>query len=859
MAKYRVTSPEGVTFEVTAPDDATPDQVQAYAQQNMPKAEAPAKPAAPVRPQQRAADDFTDDIPKMLPRQRALPKENRTVTAANLANVLPGAVRGAGSIGATLLTPFDLAAGNTRSIGNPERRAGIDAGLRELGADPESAGYAFGKVGGEIAGTLGAGPAIAAGARALPIASQAPNIIRAIETGGFAAGARAPGAAGLAKNVATRAGGGAVAGGASAGLVDPELAPVGAAIGAFLPPALMAAGATGRGIGSVMRSGGSRAKAEELARVLGARTPQEVSDLARRLQAAETLVPGSGPTVSQVLQRPEASIAERVVSDSPGGVALQRKYQQQQQARTGALESVAPPHVGGVAQAREDFGQSVGRYAMAEDAAARGRTSALYQSVPQDEAALYLPELEPLRDKYFGPGSFTPRASADRAVQVAQEIGTSPVEAIRPVRDVASGQPRTLAQAVRRAGGLSLNRNEGLRGELIALRGDAKNLVMRNGGQSPDRIAQLMHEAGYIEQADAKTLLAALRDDATSRPQFSTFDLPERQWAAARDAAMGEPPGAGSIPKKVTLREFDNLRKSIGSSQRAAARDPERAAEAASLAEMKKALDDRVNEVVRGDGAIDETLPIAWADALDAARKSKVDQVARFRTGPQAAIFRQGADGQPLKQGGEIASAFWGNRPGLAADVDSFKRLVVDNPAQMGQFRSLITTHGAATSDAAGNLTTKFSKWVDQTLPGLKGAFSPAEVQTLQRIAKDIDRAAAAQKVGTSTGGSNTYQNAANALDLGMLDNPLLDRAAQFIPGVRALSGAMLNGARGYARNAKAERLADFFVDPNASANALLQLSQQPAPNALMRFLTDPRLERLGYLGAPVAATSGAR
>ena len=33
MAKYRITSPDGATFEVSAPDDATPDQVQAYAQQ----------------------------------------------------------------------------------------------------------------------------------------------------------------------------------------------------------------------------------------------------------------------------------------------------------------------------------------------------------------------------------------------------------------------------------------------------------------------------------------------------------------------------------------------------------------------------------------------------------------------------------------------------------------------------------------------------------------------------------------------------------------------------------------------------------------------------------------------------------
>jgi hypothetical protein len=35
MAEFRVTSPSGETFKITAPDDATPEQVQAYAQQMM--------------------------------------------------------------------------------------------------------------------------------------------------------------------------------------------------------------------------------------------------------------------------------------------------------------------------------------------------------------------------------------------------------------------------------------------------------------------------------------------------------------------------------------------------------------------------------------------------------------------------------------------------------------------------------------------------------------------------------------------------------------------------------------------------------------------------------------------------------
>ncbi len=53
-------------------------------------------------------------------------------SVAEKANLAAGAVRGASSIGATLLTPYDLLAGNTQSIGNPERRQAIEEGLRTI-------------------------------------------------------------------------------------------------------------------------------------------------------------------------------------------------------------------------------------------------------------------------------------------------------------------------------------------------------------------------------------------------------------------------------------------------------------------------------------------------------------------------------------------------------------------------------------------------------------------------------------------------------------------------------------------------------------------------------------------------------
>lgn len=89
---------------------------------------------------------------------------------SNLGDFGAGALRGAGSIGSTLLTPYDLLAGNTKSIGNPERRQAIDEGLKLMGADPESGMYKAGKIGAEIAGTLPIGGVIGQGAKALGMA-----------------------------------------------------------------------------------------------------------------------------------------------------------------------------------------------------------------------------------------------------------------------------------------------------------------------------------------------------------------------------------------------------------------------------------------------------------------------------------------------------------------------------------------------------------------------------------------------------------------------------------------------------------------------------------------------------------------
>lgn len=204
MPAYTVTAPDGKTYDVNAPEGATQEDAIAYVQKN-----------------------FYSE-----------PQKESSGIGQALGNIGAGLVRGAGSIGSTILAPYDIAkdviAGKGLSLeSNRQRRADIDYGLEAMGAQPESLAYKGGKIAGEIAGTAGIPGAIGKGAQAL---GAAPSIVRALSTGGISG-----------PNLASRIGAGALTGGASAGLVNPEDAGTGALIGGALPPALSLAKALGTG------------------------------------------------------------------------------------------------------------------------------------------------------------------------------------------------------------------------------------------------------------------------------------------------------------------------------------------------------------------------------------------------------------------------------------------------------------------------------------------------------------------------------------------------------------------------------------------------------------------------------------
>lgn len=175
-------------------------------------------------------------------------------------NLFGGAVRGAGSIGATILSPLDMAkdvlAGKGLSLeSNRQRRSDMDSALRNLGVNTDSFSYDAGKLGSEVAGTLGAGGIVGKGVRALSTTPRAMQIANAISSGGFATGSPLAKAAPFSAKVADlalRSAGGGINGAVSAGMINPSDAGTGAMIGGAFPVVTKSYGTLMGGAGKLL-------------------------------------------------------------------------------------------------------------------------------------------------------------------------------------------------------------------------------------------------------------------------------------------------------------------------------------------------------------------------------------------------------------------------------------------------------------------------------------------------------------------------------------------------------------------------------------------------------------------------------
>ena len=226
------------------------------------------------------------------------------------ANQVGGALQGATDIGATLVTPYDMAMGNTQSWANPERRGrATDAIVSTTGADPDSVEFNTTRLGTNIAGTSGIGPLLAKGAAAVPfIANNAPGFVNALQSAGMTTKANPSGFVAGARDLATRSAAGSVVGGASAGAINPEDADKGGLIGGLLPGAVKIAGLLGKGTGGAWNS-----------------IKNAFSNTSARTEAGRTLADILDPTeIARLQQRGNIPLSVSATTQNPNVARLEQ-------------------------------------------------------------------------------------------------------------------------------------------------------------------------------------------------------------------------------------------------------------------------------------------------------------------------------------------------------------------------------------------------------------------------------------------------------------------------------------------------------------------------------------------------------
>lgn len=797
MATYKITAPDGQSYNVNAPDDASQDDVLAYAQRSYKMA---AKPKETT---------FGQDV---LQQGK---------------NALGGLVRGAGSIGATLARPFETGAKNE------DRRNRIDANMADLvGADPNSLMYKGFKLGGEIAGTAGAGGLVARGAMSVPIlAKYAAPVIDAVGSSGMTAG----GLTG-ARGVAARAAGGAISGGAQAAMVDPHDVGMGAGIGAVTPGVLQLAGKFGSTVYNAFK-GNKAGAGKMLANAMGV-SEAELPAIIKALEnAPESIVDGSRLTVNQALQTqgaatPGSKLLERIVSGGAGGDPLLARYAEQAKARMGSLESQGAITDTAASEIKTATGDKLGAIlrTQAADDGKRARVlwkgpnedelGGVYGQAVKDNVMLNMP-LEQMQTAMspLGRGSVLPARDAKSVFGMANEIGTMELPAIEALKSGKAINSQTLEQAVRAAGGI-----RGRSGELRDLgikESGTTGLINNKSGQAEDLLAEEMYRRGFISDPDPRTLLDALRNGG-GRKIYANDAVENNGLQRMLEGGMGDAPGAERIPVPVPFGEFQRLRRDSGE---LAAKIGDRGGvtEAGVLGNFNKLLTQRADDAANGLTMTGDNISPEFLAQYNRARALTRKNAELYKGGNNIEQILRKPFGQDYKlTGDEITNKLWHGGAGLAGDVSNFKNVLNGNnfDPSMDALRQFIMTDAAQKTTAAGDLASALPRYVETRMPGLLEALNPDQLRTITNVAKDIRNQDAANNV-KGLLGSDTEAKVSRALDAGLLDSP----TARKVAGLLNFKGIGVEQLRNIASESvvkyKGKTIANLMANPKDAAKAL--------------------------------------
>lgn len=836
MATYKITAPDGQSYNVNAPDTATETEVMDYAQRNF----------------------------KMLPKDKKLATSLTQDIGQQFGNLQAGLVRGAGSIGATLMAPVDAAAKavgiQNDFIGRDDRRTAMDQALGGMGADTNSFAYGAGKLGAEILGTAGAGGVLAKGAQAVPfLAKAAAPVIDAIGSSGMTAG----GLAG-ARGVAARAAGGAISGGAQAAMVDPNDALMGAGIGAVTPGVLQLAGKFGSTVYNAVK-GNKAGAGKMLANAMGV-SESELPAIIKALEnAPDSIVDGSRLTVNQALQTqgaatPGSRLLERVVSGGVGGDPLLKRYAEQQAARMAALEAQGAITDTATREVATATGDKLGAILRTQAADDSQRARALWQGqdglggvygqAAKDNVMLNLP-LDQMQAAMspLGRGSVLPAKDARSVLGMANEIGTMELPEITALKQGKAINSQSLEQAVRSAGGI-----RGGSGELRDLgikQSGTTGLINNKTGQQADILAEEMYRRGFIPDADPATLFDALRNGG-GRKLYANDAVENNGLQRMLESGMGDMPAAERIPVPIPFAEFQRLRRDSGNLA-AQIGDRGGVTESGVLNKFNQLLTQRADDAANGLAMTGDNISPEFLDQYNRARALTRQNAELYKGGNNISQILRKPFGQDFTlTGDEITNKLWHGGSGLAGDVSNFKNVLNGNNynPSMDALRKFIMTDAAGKTTASGDLAAALPRYVETRMPGLLEAMNPDQLKALTGVASDIRNQDAASNV-KGLLGSDTQAKISRALDAGLLESPTVKRMA----GLLSLKGFGAESLRDTAAESivkyKGKTIANLMANPKDAAKAL-------ADSGFVQRLDSESLKALRLVvsrSAPVLAT----
>jgi len=552
--------------------------------------------------------------------------------ARQTGELLSGAVRGAGTIGAALteaertLRPASLGGQPLETLPARvrQRAADITAALVDLGVDPDTALFQGSKFVTEVLGSMGLGPAAGAGLRAAGLT----RLGTATEMGGLGA-AGAGGATGV-TGIGTRAAGGAISGGVQAVPTaleegQPGAAGTGAVIGGLLPGAVRTAGAVGGAVRPLFQP--TQVAEETLLKSLGGQGDEAVRALQRTQGAVTT--PGFVPTLTERL----------------------------------AGEGVATPTIAAMERRVASLSDNENRM--------------VYQS-QQERIGALKGQLE--------------RINADlqrRATFLRPEVVADLTETRDQIlRNIADEERVLDASASRLAGGLQ-NLDQFRIGRVLS-EASERELAAAQGRVSA-RYKTAFDLAGPGASIDFRTVVNAA-SDIRKMPIVELKGLaPETAKVLQLYEAKAAPPaplGRGEVskrvmvrqpeplPPQVTLEQADALGKALNIDFAALRGSTDSASNIAraNIAKMKAALDD----AVKGSNLSD-----AAKAAYAAAKQSHATEVAeRFYSGTASKLRRLGTDNRPLLPDERVTRTLLGSETGardllnvIGRDADSLTAL----------------------------------------------------------------------------------------------------------------------------------------------------------------------------------------